>query len=253
MATYVVSGGGRLSSYNKAFTLAEVLITLAIIGVVAAMTMPSLIQKYQEQKRVTQLKKAYAVMQNAYLMAVKDYGELQDWGLTITNTGEVDDEGEPVLDNTGVVNVMNILMKYVQKVKMSEGEYIGYVQSLDGRQAYWPWKVSADKYFLLPDGTMVSSGWINNADCSEVYDGKRIRCGDFWIVFPKKSTMKIGVDVFNFSLTKEGFKPNKSMSLCNKYSTAGSADQNGRGCSGWVLINGNMDYLHREIKNDEWK
>lgn len=56
---------------------------------------------------------------------------------------------------------------------------------------------------------MVSSGWINNADCSEVYDGKRIRCGDFWIVFPKKSTMKIGVDVFNFSLTKEGFKPNK--------------------------------------------
>lgn len=50
-------GGGRLSSYNKAFTLAEVLITLAIIGVVAAMTMPSLIQKYQEQKRVTQLKK----------------------------------------------------------------------------------------------------------------------------------------------------------------------------------------------------
>ena len=31
----------------KAFTLAETLITLAIIGIVAAMTIPSLVQKYQ--------------------------------------------------------------------------------------------------------------------------------------------------------------------------------------------------------------
>ena len=214
--------------------------------------MPSLIQKFQEQKRVTQLKKAYAVLQNAYLMAVKDYGEPQDWGLTITNTGEVDEDGNSILDYSGTVNVMNILMKYVQKVKISEGEYIGYVQSLDGRQAFWPWKVNSERYFLLPDGTMVAFGWISSTDCSADYDGKKIMCGDFWIAFPKKSVMKLGLDVFNFYLTKEGFKPNKSMSLCNKYSTTGSANTNGRGCSGWVLINGNMDYLHREIKNDEW-
>lgn len=42
----LVGGGGTLG-----FTLAEVLITLGIIGVVAAMTMPSLITKYQKTLR----------------------------------------------------------------------------------------------------------------------------------------------------------------------------------------------------------
>ena len=34
---------------KKGFTLAEVLITLGIIGVVAAMTMPTLIQNHQKR------------------------------------------------------------------------------------------------------------------------------------------------------------------------------------------------------------
>ena len=38
----------RIKMVKKAFTLAEVLITLGIIGVVAAMTLPALIQKQQE-------------------------------------------------------------------------------------------------------------------------------------------------------------------------------------------------------------
>lgn len=40
---------------NSAFTLAEVLITLGIIGIVASLTLPSLIQKYHEKQRVVQL------------------------------------------------------------------------------------------------------------------------------------------------------------------------------------------------------
>lgn len=35
---------------QKGFTLAEVLITLGIIGIVASMTMPTLIGKYQKNK-----------------------------------------------------------------------------------------------------------------------------------------------------------------------------------------------------------
>ena len=37
----------------KAFTLAEILITLGIIGVVAAMTIPTLITNYQKKQTVT--------------------------------------------------------------------------------------------------------------------------------------------------------------------------------------------------------
>ena len=42
---------------NKGFTLAEVLITLAIIGIVAAMTIPTLISDYQDRVNVTKMKK----------------------------------------------------------------------------------------------------------------------------------------------------------------------------------------------------
>ena len=53
------------SNKNRAFTLAEVLITLGIIGVVAAITMPVLISKYRAQVFETQFKKAYSSVQNA--------------------------------------------------------------------------------------------------------------------------------------------------------------------------------------------
>ena len=45
---------------KNAFTLAEVLITLGIIGVVAAMTMPSLIASHKEKETVSKLKKVYS-------------------------------------------------------------------------------------------------------------------------------------------------------------------------------------------------
>lgn len=50
---------------KKAFTLAEVLITLGIIGVVAALTIPSLVQKYKKIQYVTGLQKSYTIMGNA--------------------------------------------------------------------------------------------------------------------------------------------------------------------------------------------
>ena len=61
------SNSAECAGKNKwAFTLAEVLITLGIIGVVAAMTLPTLIQKYQEKVTVNKLKKMYSVLSQAY-------------------------------------------------------------------------------------------------------------------------------------------------------------------------------------------
>ena len=51
---------------RKGFTLAEVLITLGIIGVVAAMTMPTLISSFRKHVYVNSLKKAYATWQNIF-------------------------------------------------------------------------------------------------------------------------------------------------------------------------------------------
>ena len=64
---------------KKGFTLAEVLITLGIIGVVAALTIPALISNYRKSVVETRLKRSYSVLANAMLFAVKDNGESRNW------------------------------------------------------------------------------------------------------------------------------------------------------------------------------
>lgn len=51
----------EISKKIMAFTMAETLITLGIIGIIAAMTLPSLVAKYQSKVLSTQLKKLYSV------------------------------------------------------------------------------------------------------------------------------------------------------------------------------------------------
>ncbi len=59
---------------KKAFTMAEVLITLGIIGIVAAMTFPQLIKNYQAKVYETAFKKAYSNLSKAYLMTQQELG-----------------------------------------------------------------------------------------------------------------------------------------------------------------------------------
>ena len=67
-------------NYRKvAFTLAEVLITLGIIGVVAAMTLPTLIGNYQKKQVISQLKKAFSEYAQAMQMAQVENGTLDTW------------------------------------------------------------------------------------------------------------------------------------------------------------------------------
>ena len=67
---------------KKSFTLAEVLITLGIIGVVAAMTLPSLIGNYKKRETVTILKKAYSEISQALKMAEVDNEFMEEWNFT---------------------------------------------------------------------------------------------------------------------------------------------------------------------------
>ena len=89
---YLSSSGGGNSlkpSHNHglrsaAFTLAEVLVTLGIIGVVSAMTVPTLMQNYQRQSYITQLHKVYNEVQQGALRYMTDRNaiNLMEAGLT---------------------------------------------------------------------------------------------------------------------------------------------------------------------------
>ena len=61
---------------KKGFTLAEVLVTLGIIGVVSAMTVPTLMQNYQRKSYVTQLHKVYNEFQQALVQYQTDKNAL---------------------------------------------------------------------------------------------------------------------------------------------------------------------------------
>ena len=69
------------SPRKAAFTLAEVLITLGVIGVVAAMTLPALIQNYEKMVTVNRLKVTFNIMSNAIRMAEAHNGEIGEWDL----------------------------------------------------------------------------------------------------------------------------------------------------------------------------
>ena len=72
-------GGGHNLGSAPAFTLAEVLITLGIIGVVAALTIPTLVQNYKKREVETSLKKIYSTVNQAIKKAELDYGDYQTW------------------------------------------------------------------------------------------------------------------------------------------------------------------------------
>lgn len=69
---------------RKAFTLAEVLITLGIIGVVSALTIPNLITKYQKHQTVVQLKRVYSQLSNAVIASEQIDGEHLTWDMTLS-------------------------------------------------------------------------------------------------------------------------------------------------------------------------
>jgi len=58
-----------------------VLITLVIIGVIAALTIPNLMQKYRKHEVETKLLKFYSTMNNALALSERDNGRIEDWPL----------------------------------------------------------------------------------------------------------------------------------------------------------------------------
>ena len=71
---FSLAGEGSGVRGNKAFTLAEVLITLVIIGVIGALTVPALIQNTQKQELVSALKKTYSTLSQASQMIIAEEG-----------------------------------------------------------------------------------------------------------------------------------------------------------------------------------
>lgn len=70
-----------------AFTLAEVLITIGIIGIIAKLTIPALYSSFQKQATVTRLQKIYTNLSQTIRRSESDNGPNQLWDLGSTSGG----------------------------------------------------------------------------------------------------------------------------------------------------------------------
>ena len=119
---------------KRGFTLAEILITLGVISVVAALTMPTLIKHYQQHETVNRLKETYSILYNAVRMSETENGLLESWEIPNANWGA----------NTytyGKTFFEQYLKPYIKVIK--ECKYLS--------NECW-----ADKY-IRPDGTVTDS------------------------------------------------------------------------------------------------
>ena len=104
-----------------AFTLAEVLITLGIIGIVAAMTLPSLVGKYQKKVTVERLKKVYTVLSQAVLMSVKDHEAIEYWNFELSSQEFMDTYLKPYFQNIASEITSSDTAKNSKKYALADG------------------------------------------------------------------------------------------------------------------------------------
>ncbi len=242
-----------VSSKKPAFTLAEVLITLAIIGVVAAMTIPILVANYQEKVFVTKLKHTYSILNSAFDMAIKEYGPINFWGAN--NRYDI----EPIYNK-----IMPQFLKILKTCEASNYEKI--YTACWGKDYYKLNKSHLDnpgrmkKTFILNNGTSIKFLGANGDNAAEVWcqayknstEERELyfrNCGTITVdLNGSASPNQIGKDVFKFDIYRDGIlpqgMPNRTYigssfenACLNKTYTGNNVT-----CTAWVIYNGNMDY-----------
>lgn len=217
---------------KSGFTLAEVLITLGVIGVVAAMTMPSLVAHYKEKQTVVALKKFYSILEQAIRLN------------QVQNPEDYSAENIVSMFKTVKICPPNDL-------SCTDKEY----KTLNGNKS-WAWgkldSYSSTSYYAqLVDGGIIR--YFGSSNCETVRgtsEALKHHCGEFSIdINGNKPPNQFGRDVFFFNITKYGVIPmgtedENTYSFSKTCKDKNSSNSPGNGCAAWVLVNENMDYLH---------
>ena len=230
-ATHVAlcdSVGSYYRHWCRAFTLAEVLVTLGIIGVVAAMTMPSLIVNYQKQQTVTRLKKSYNIL---YQTLVRN--EADDNDIII-------DASAPTIQ-TSIDYVETYLAPYMQIIKKcgtdTTGECEFYAKGLNGStmSGIENCNNTSTKIFLN-DGVEIMPCITTNANYMQFYidiNGNKkpnvVGKDVFAFEYALNSLYKKLFPRFNYDTVEDHIADQENR--CNK-------NQNGLACASLIMVDG---------------
>ena len=215
-----------------AFTLAETLIVMGIIGVVAALTLPNLNSSTANKEKVVKLQKIYQNLNDAYGRAIAVYGPIDTWP-----QGNDSD------------TFVSRLMDFMKVAKYCESGHAKDCINIDTSLAA----------IILPDGaSLIVSAHFN---CNSTTTLKTLGpvCGAFEIDLDgtNKGKNVFGVDMFSFLTTKDnGIIPRHSRDSldditkpypnCCFAKPSDTSKWKHYSCTAWVIENGNMDYLNAD-------
>lgn len=216
---------------KRAFTLAEVLITLGIIGVVAAMTIPALSTKIREVVMVNKLKKFYSTMGQAVKLNMEQNpGNFYSFERfadvfaikTICTGNDTSCAPERYKNLSGGATSWGVSDSFrtgTAYAQMADGSILRYTHNVNG-------SVLNDCSFSVGDTEMLSSV------CAEVSVDLN----------GNKQPNTLGKDVFYFYVTSYGLIPYGAEGITSQYGSSASCKTSGHGCTAYVLKYGTLDY-----------
>lgn len=208
---------------KKAFTLAEVLVSLTIIGVIAAVALSTLKDTSDKSTNIALMKKAYATASNAFAQLEAENGAPIYWMQSDNKTRVFDGNATGI--SKALKSKMNVAKDNVTgySVVALNGKTFSSVNSLDLDTSV-TFATADGMYWLL---TKTSSGCADN------------KCGMLLVdINSSQKPNKVGYDVFDFVITPDGIIPFDN----NDCSSSGA----GHGCAAKVIKEGDnaLDFLY---------
>lgn len=215
---------------KKGFTLAELLITLGLIGIVAALTLPTVVNYFRAKELEARFKKADNIIQQALQKTVTEcgYTSITDFNIRggrVTNQNfaelqhEVDGLNEIWLKQFNSKKPVNGNVLYAKSIWIYD---ILGVRLASGYGDYWAYGTP----YLLTDGMLISK--------MSAYNGGTNHPAEIRFTFdtngPYKGPNRYGHDVFIYNSLK-GYG-----NECNP--VQGSSERN-KGCYDWAHANKN--------------
>jgi len=216
---------------KNAFTLAEVLITLVIIGIVAALTISSVINTYVERSTISKVKKGLSTLAQAKKLAEVQNGSIESWNFGAGPTAEnARDFWTYLKPHISVAKDCGSNLDCYQSNGLYTLRGLPYDKNHSTLSEYYK--------FVLADGGVMWFRMAAGGKCSVTEEDQvpNVCAVFFYDVNGDKRPNAIGRDIFAYTMSADSVYPYMKND-CNKSST-------GRGCSGYIIKNSNMKYLH---------
>lgn len=245
-------------SFSKtlAFTLAEIIIVIGIIGIVAEIVIPGVIANTFDAYSLAIVKEDFSIIQQAIRMAEINEGRATDWYSGTNNIASANVAANQVLSkylkvakNCGATQGCFATGNYRRLSSTSTaGAALTMYFDLDNSPAYW-------SNMVLANGSSVGVATGNFGGSSPYYITGLYIVVD---VNGLKGPNRWGYDAFMFYLTSSpdpnvkqsliafGDNPNNGLNGCYSNAAVSHTSGVGMGCAYWAVYNSNVKYKNGE-------